>query len=266
MRRTEPPRHVWVEQIMGMPISIHLRSRGADPAPGAHAAVTACFDDLRRIDRIFSTYRSDSDVSRIARGELTIADADPLVAVVEAECLGAERRTDGRFSAHWSGVFDPTGHVKGWAVEDAARRHLAPLVDAAVAVGINAGGDMQLFTAMDADWRWNVGIADPRTPGALLATLAVANGAVATSGVAERGRHIIDPRTGLPASGVCSATIVGDGLASADVWATAAVVAGFEDRSWIAGSATRTGLVVADDGRVCRWLGQTTVEVVPVAA
>ena len=47
----------------------------------------------------------------------------------------------------WQGAFDPTGYVKGWAVENAARRHLAPLLADATAVGINAGGDMQLFTA-----------------------------------------------------------------------------------------------------------------------
>ena len=261
----EPPRHVWVEEIMGMPISVHLRSRGARPAPSAEAAVRACFDELHEIDRLFSPYRDDSEITRMQRGELTLDDADPRVREVADACHLAEQETRGLFSAHWRGVFDPTGYVKGWAVEQAARRHLAPLVQREPAVGINAGGDMQLFTAADTDWRWNVGITDPHSPETLLATLQVANGAVATSGTAERGEHIIDPRSGRPATSVASATVVADSLAHADVWATAAVVAGFDDRGWVADADTRTGLLVASDGRTARWLDGVPIEVTGVS-
>lgn len=266
MSARRPPRHVWVEDIMGMPVSVHVRSRGARPADGVEAAVRACFDELHDIDRVFSPYRADSDLSRIGRHELTVADADARLAAVESACREAESETRGLFCAYGSGGFDPTGFVKGWAVERAARSHLARLVDDDIAVGINAGGDMQLFTASDAEWQWNVGVADPHRPGAALATIAIRNGAIATSGTAERGAHIIDPRTGRPASGVASATVVSDGLTDADVWATAAVVAGFDDRSWVAHAGTRTGMVVADDGRVVRWLGTTGVDVVAAAA
>ncbi len=247
---------------MGTPISIHVLSRGNSIDPSSERAIAACFAELRDIDRIFSTYREDSDIRRIARGELALGDADPRVAEVESACRAAAIETSGLFSAMWRGWFDPTGYVKGWSVESAARRHLAPLVSHEVAVGINAGGDMQLFTAPQADWRWNVGIADPHRPGDTIATLEVADGAVATSGSAERGHHIVDPRTGAAARGVVSATVVADGLTHADLWATAAVVAGFDDRSWIARSRTRTGLVIADDGRVTRWLDGMTVDVV----
>ncbi|HVL61690.1 MAG TPA: FAD:protein FMN transferase, partial [Microbacterium sp.] len=65
-----------------------------------------------------------------------------------------------------------------------------------------------------------------------------------------------------PAHGVVSASVIDDSLTRADLWATAAVVAGFEDRSWVARSGTRTGIVVADDGRVTRWLHGTSVDVV----
>jgi thiamine biosynthesis lipoprotein len=262
LSKAAPARTVRVAEVMGMPISIHVLNESGTLAPGVERAIEACFAELRDIDRVFSTYRTDSDISRIARGELTIADADARVAQVEAACRAAVVETGGLFSATWRGSFDPTGYVKGWSVENAARRHLAPLLERAVAIGINAGGDMQLFTAPDSDWRWNVGIADPRRPGQVIATLEVRNGAVATSGSAERGSHIIDPRTGSPARGVVSASVVDDSLAHADLWATAAVVAGFDDRSWVARSGTRTGIVVADDGRVTRWLDGTSFDVV----
>jgi thiamine biosynthesis lipoprotein len=259
-------RSVRVEEIMGMPISVHILNQTGTLGATAERAVEGCFAELRDIDRVFSTYRDGSDINRIARGELALADADPRVAEVEAACRAAAVDTGGLFSAAWRGWFDPTGYVKGWAVENAARRHLAPLVGDESAVGINAGGDMQLFTDLGADWRWNVGIADPREPGRVIATLEVRNGAVATSGTAERGAHIIDPRSGHPARGVVSASVVDDSLARADVWATAAVVAGFEDRSWIERAGTHTGILIADDGRVARWLEGTGIDVVPATA
>ncbi|WP_298866132.1 FAD:protein FMN transferase [uncultured Microbacterium sp.] len=142
---------VWVEEIMGIPMSIHLIGLEEKTDAGADRAVRACFDELREIDRVFSTYRTDSDISRIRRGELSIADAESRVALVADACERAEQVTGGLFSAWWRGWFDPTGYVKGWAVEAAARRHLEPLLGAATAVGINAGGDLQLFTAAGAD-------------------------------------------------------------------------------------------------------------------
>ncbi|MBB2975192.1 thiamine biosynthesis lipoprotein [Microbacterium endophyticum] len=255
--------HVWVEDLMGMAVSIHVRSDSDTASVATEKAVASCFADLREIDRMFSTYRDDSDISRMARGELFEADADPRVAEVAQACREAEVETGGLFSAHWQGWFDPTGFVKGWAVERAARTHLEPLLADEIAVGINAGGDLQLFTAEGREWQWTVGISDPHRQGEVLATFDIRNGAMATSGSAERGAHIIDPHTGLAAArGVASASVVADSLTRADVWATAAVVAGFDERSWVSKAGTQTGMLVADDGRVTRWLGSTVIETV----
>ncbi len=256
----EPRRSAWAEDIMGTTVSIHLLTRHDGLVAGDEVAAR-CFAELRDIDRVFSTYRDDSDISRLRRGERSLNELDPRLSEVAAACEEWEHATRGRFSARWRGWFDPTGYVKGWSVENVARRHLGPLVEqpGVVAAGINAGGDLQLFTADAADWQWHIGIADPARPGELAATLEVVNAAVATSGTAERGDHIVDPRSGLPAREVVSATVVADGLAAADVWATTAVVAGIDDLSWIADASTRTGLVVGADGTVRRWLGATEV-------
>jgi thiamine biosynthesis lipoprotein len=264
--RVQPRRTVRVEEVMGIPVSIHVLNESGRIGRVEEEAIAGCFADLRRIDRLFSTYRPDSDISLMARGLLALEDADPLVRKVEAACRAVSLETGGLFRADWGGRFDPTGYVKGWAVERAARAHLAPLVSpmgSAVAVGINAGGDMQLFTAPDHNWTWTVAIADPRQQGQVLATLEVVDGAVATSGPGERGAHIIDPRTERPATGVLSATVVADSLTRADVWATAAVVAGPDDRSWVRRSGSRTGLVLAADGRITRWLDGVPIDVVP---
>lgn len=247
-------RRTRVAHIMGTAVSVTVVGDIDDDV--LDGAAEACFGDLRRADRTFSTYRSDSDISRIARGVLTVEAADPDVREVAEACAAAEAVTGGLFSAAWSGAFDPTGYVKGWAVERAARRHIAPLLDrrGVVAGGVNAGGDMQLFTADGSGWTWNVGIADPVDTARVLATVSVRDGAVATSGTAERGAHVIDPRSGAPAAGTASVTVIAAGLAEADLWATAGLVAGFEDLSWTARAPAHTGLSVSDDGRVRRWV------------
>ena len=253
----------WTRAVMGSVASLRLVT--ADPSPTAARRVAACFAELARVEEIFSPFLPTSDISRIRRGEIQIADAHRLVAEVACECRDAEVATDGRFSAWRDGRFDPTGYVKGWAVERAAARHLTPLLeeDGCHAVGLSVGGDMQLLTAEGSDWTWRVGIPDPASPTEMLATLEVTRGAVATSGSAERGRHIVDPRSGEGVTGVASATVMSQGLAHADVWATAAIVAGFDDLSWLARARTTTGLLVSDDGRTRRWLGSTEVSLQP---
>lgn len=98
-------RIVRTADVLGTIVSVHLV--GCSEA-AADRAADACVADLRQIDRIFSPYLPDSDVSRIRRGELLPGEADPLVREVEAACLRAERQTGGLFTASWRGGFDPT--------------------------------------------------------------------------------------------------------------------------------------------------------------
>ena len=137
------PARVWVEQIMGMPVSVHVRGRDAEFGPDVDTAVAQAFSHLRRVDAVFSTWRPDSDLRRVRRGELVESAAHPWLAEVRALCERAEHSTVGLFSATagsgGSRVYDPTGLVKGWAVEGAAR-HLA--LASGIAFCVNAGGDI----------------------------------------------------------------------------------------------------------------------------
>ena len=94
--------------------------RGGDPGRRP-AALDEAVARLHRVDEVFSTYREDSQVSRLARGELSVAECDPEVAEVLALGAEAERRSEGWFSLRYEGRLDPTGIVKGWAAERAAR-------------------------------------------------------------------------------------------------------------------------------------------------
>jgi FAD:protein FMN transferase len=242
------PRRAWTEQLMGMPVSIHVR--GAAAGDDATAALVArAFDTLRDVDATFSPFKADSELSRLRRGELALEDACDDMRVVEQLCHVARERTGGAFDPWgWRDGYDPTGLVKGWAVARAGE--LLRALDADVLV--NAGGDV-LARCADPERAWLVGIEDPSDRSQVLATVPVHDGAVATSGSAARGAHIVDPRTGSPASGVRAATVVGPSIVWADALATAAVVLGTEAVAWTGTLHGTSGLLVLDDGSVHRW-------------
>lgn len=242
-------RLVRVAEIMGTVVSVHAILAAPNSASRVEKRFAeqteAAFTELRELDHVFSPFRPDSDISRLRDGTLTESAMDARVAEVRAACARAEADTGGRFSAMWRGWFDPTGYVKGWAVEGAFDHHLRQLLDSpeVLAIGVNAGGDMQLATAPETQWEWRVGIAHPTRPGELLATVELRDGAVATSGTAERGTHIVDPRTGEPALAALSATVTAPTLSEADVWATAAVVAGIDNLGWVSTAPRTSGIV-----------------------
>lgn len=218
----EHPRRAFVEQVMGLPVSVHVRGPQAR-GPAVARAVAGLFDQLRADDADFSPWRPGSAVSRIRRGELGVEEAGPRVREVVALCGEANRRTGGAFSA-WRPGFDPTGLVKGWAVEQATAALAARLGPHDLLV--NAGGDVVVACARTDTPDWRIAIEDPRDRRRVLLTVPLRRGAVATSGTAARGEHIVDPATGAPATGLLSATVIGASLLWADVEATAAFVRG----------------------------------------
>ncbi|WP_198950711.1 FAD:protein FMN transferase [Kineosporia sp. A_224] len=249
----EQPRRSFVEQVMGLPMSVHVRGPLARDDRVARA-VEAAFADLRADDAMFSTWKPESPVSRMRRGELRLEDAPERVRRVAALCDEAAERTGGAFSA-WlppaagaRPVFDPTGLVKGWAAEQAFDR----LVDRLAALGphdvlLSAGGDVVVGCARTDTPDWTVGVEDPRMRSRMLLTVPLRRGAVATSGTAARGAHIVDPATGAAPSGLLSATVVGPSLTWADVYATAAFVRGADAAQWASTLADHA--VVLVDGR-----------------
>jgi thiamine biosynthesis lipoprotein len=250
MTSTVTTQRAWVEQIMGLPISIHLR--GNDLAGDqVTQRVAAVFADLRHIDAVFSTYRDDNDLSRWERGELSIADADPLLAEVVHLGEQARERTDGRFDPHGlpdprTGAprYDPSGLVKGWAVERAAR-HLTTLDG--YGWYLNAGGDVIVHAPQDQP-PWRIGIENPTHPGRIMQVVDRRDGAVATSGTAHRGAHIIDPRTRRPATALQAVTVLDPELLWADVYATAAIACGADAIDWLSTLATYDALQVSSAG------------------
>lgn len=245
--------HRHVEHLMGMPISLALRGRHASSGPGREAW-QAVINQLREVDAMFSTYRDDSIINRLDRGELTIEECPAEVAEVLELGREAEQLSDGAFSimlptAHGRRRLDPSGVVKGWAVQRASR-FLAALDETDFC--ISAGGDIVCHTADLAREPWRIGIEHPHDPKSLIAMVPVHCGAVATSGTTHRGNHLVDPRTALRPDGIASVTVIAESLTWADIDATAAYVQGREAARWLQTQPIRGALVVWADGTTTR--------------
>jgi FAD:protein FMN transferase len=200
-----------------------------DIPPRAAGAMDAAIQWLHWVDRTFSPYRDDSDVSRYGRGEVSLAECAPELADVLEQAAAIGDLSAGYFTTAPGGRFDPSGFVKGWAVERAASILTESGSDSHC---VNGGGDVRCVGSRQPGQPWRVGIADPLRPRALALVVTGHDLAVATSGVAERGQHIINPRTGEPATGLASITITGPSLSLADAYATAAFAMGAAARDW----------------------------------
>jgi thiamine biosynthesis lipoprotein len=99
-----------------------------------------------------------------------------------------------------------------------------------------------------ADPPWRIGIEHPHHPSRLIAVAPVSTGAVATSGTAHRGSHVVDARSGRPPTGVASVTVVAATLTWADIDATAAYAHGEGAARWLRTRPGRRALVVWADG------------------
>ncbi|MDQ1294182.1 MAG: FAD:protein transferase [Actinomycetota bacterium] len=253
------PRSVWVEQVMGMPVSVHLRGEIAGPT--VERAVAGFFDELRAVETELSPWRADSALNRLRRGELSLRNAGDRLRRIVQVCELARERTEGWFDAFCSpdaafcspdaaletgtgrgtasgsapqevpdrldptgdARFDPTGLVKGWAVELAAvRLETLPGVDHCVV----AGGDVTVGCSLTDSPGWVIGVEDPTDRSHVPVTVSLRHGGIATSGTAARGPHILRPDTGAAAEDLLAVTVIGPCLTWADIHATAAFAQG----------------------------------------
>jgi FAD:protein FMN transferase len=231
------------ELVMGMPVTVQLVAEGVE----AEDVVQSVFDWFDEVDRTFSTYKAYSAISRMNAGALRRADAPMVVREVLAAGEALREATDDYFEM-WrpDGQLDPSGYVKGWAIEQAAeilqKRGFRNYC-------VEAGGDVQTGGRNAAGKPWRVGVRNPLRPAEIVKVLQVSGGAVATSGTYERGEHIYDPKTGHAAAGVASVTVVGLRIAWADVAATAAFAMGAGGAGWLARQHGLEAYVIGHDGQ-----------------
>lgn len=217
-------------EIWGTVISFQL-PKGSVAIEKFDQAVADSTSFFREIDSRFSTFKPESEVSRIRRGELKIADASEDVRLVWNRCIELRELTLRAFDP-WAvpGGFDPSGYVKGWAAQFALRFFAEQGIEH---IQINAGGDIVLRGGIDETQPWRIGIRHPDFPGEIARSFELFDGAIASSGTYERGEHVIDPRVGVPAVGARAATVIGPDAGVADALATALIVDGRDAVNWL---------------------------------
>ncbi|WP_217570835.1 FAD:protein FMN transferase [Streptomyces sp. GbtcB7] len=232
-----------VEQVMGFPVSLRIDDENA-----SEETADPVFAWLREVDARFSPFRADSEVSRLDRGELTPHELSPDLTEVLGLCEEYRVATGGAFDVRLPGRgLDPCAMVKGWSVQRAANLLSGRGTSRFC---LNAGGDV-----VAAGGPWRVGVRHPERADRLCTVLEITDGAVATSARYERGDHILDGRTGRPATGLLSVTVVAPSLTEADATATAAFAMGAEGVEWVASREGCEVFAVDAERRVLRTAG-----------
>lgn len=223
-------RAVHQEEVWGTVVTFDVRDQHLDE--GVLAAIDESAAFLHQVDRWFSTYRIDTPITALRMGFADLSQMPPVVQDVLHRCELVKALTHGTFDP-WAvdGGVDPSGFVKGWAADVAADKLVA---QGYTNVAVNAAGDITCRGEQSEGQPWVIGIRHPEDIHTIVATTEVFEGAIATSGEYERGKHIVNPLTGRRDMALRSATVVGPDGGMADALATALLIAGLPGVSWFA--------------------------------
>jgi len=205
--------------LMGMPITLEI----VDPGVSINI-VDEGFAYLEYVDNKFSTYKDQSEISRLNQGQLELEQASRDMQTVFALAEQMRLKTHGYFNIQRNGFLDPSGLVKGWAIYNTAgiirQKGYQNFY-------VEAGGDIQAVGKNSQGQDWIVGIRNPFNMDELVKVVAISNGGVATSGTYIRGQHIYNPKEPqTPITDIVSLTVIGPDIYTADCYATAAFAMG----------------------------------------
>ncbi len=227
---------------MGMPVTVEVVDASA-----TQSLLDSAFSYFEYVDAKFSTYKDDSEISRINRGDLTPELASDDMRAIFALAEQTRLETNGYFDIYHAGAYDPSGVVKGWAVFNAA----SLLREQGTRdYYIEAGGDIQMSGMNSQRENWRVGIRNPFDPNEIVKVLSVTDCGVATSGSYVRGNHIYNPRD--PAdtlADIVSITLIGPDICEADRYATAAFAMGRHGIFFVESLYGFEGYMIDADGR-----------------
>ncbi len=202
---------------MGMPITVEITDEAKE------ADLGNIFDYFSRIDERYSPYRHDSELSRVNAGLPRSKWSDEFREIMRL-CEQTKQETQGYFNIEHNGKLDPSGLVKGWAIQRAGEQ----LLSAGFAnFYIEAGGDILVHGTYKKDLAWSIGIRNPFNISEVIKVVQLHNQGVATSGTYIRGEHLYNPHTSFQeVHSIKSLTVIGPNIYEADRFATAAFVMG----------------------------------------
>jgi thiamine biosynthesis lipoprotein len=225
---------------MGMPITLEMVDDSA-----TEGLFDEVFTYFEYVDGKFSTYKEDSEISLINRGQLCLADASLDMQTIFALAEQMHEDTYGYFDIRCNGAYDPSGLVKGWAIFNAAELIRQNGIENYY---VEAGGDFQAAGKNQGGQDWQAGIRNPFNLNEIIKVLSITDRGVATSGTYVRGQHIYNPkRSGAPITDIVSLTVVGPDIFYADCFATAAFAMGREGIAFIESLEGFEGYLVDQD-------------------
>ena len=227
---------------MGMPITVEVVDESA-----TQDLLNSAFEYFEYVDGKFSTYKDDSEISQINRGEVSLEAASQDMKAIFALADETRDETDGYFDMRHAGAYDPSGVVKGWAIYQVSQLLRG---GGASNFYIDAGGDIQVSGANAQGQNWRVGIRNPFDPAQIVKVVSLTDCGVATSGTYIRGRHIYNPHDAAdPLTEIVSMTVIGSNICDADRFATAAFAMGRQGIFFIEGLPGFEGYMIDREGR-----------------
>lgn len=197
------------------------------------------------IDNRFSTYKQTSEISQINKGFLTEAFYSREMTQVFTLCEKTKQETLGYFDIFHEGKYDPSGLVKGYAINNAAellrKRSYKNFY-------IEAGGDIQTSGVNYKGNPWTVGIRSPFNLNENVKILSVTDKGVATSGTYMRGPHIYSPKYEGKLRDIVSVTVIGPNIYDADRFATAVFAMGYKGIFFLENQAGFEGYMIDKKG------------------
>lgn len=208
-----------------MPVTVEIADVHAEQSD-----IDGIFEYFLHVDSVFSTFRTDSEVSRINRCGVPPRAWSAEFREVIALCDRTEKETMGYFSCRRNGEYHPLGMVKGWALH-----HAGQTLDAKGYRNffVEAGGDIAIRGRNSHGEKWRVGIRSPFQREEVVKVLSLSDCGIATSGTYVRGRHIYNPVTEKTPDEIVSITVIGPNIYEADRFATAAFAMGRSGISFI---------------------------------
>jgi thiamine biosynthesis lipoprotein len=228
------------QHIMGMPITIHVIDSQISKTD-----VEMIFEYFKRVDRMFSTYKQDSEISQYNAGILPAYKLSPDIKEIFQKAMQTKKETNGYFDIEKNGYIDPSGIVKGWAIYNAGSL-LSEL--GYKNFFIDAGGDIQVSGKNEQKTHWTIGIRNPFKTDEIVKVLKLDNKGVATSGTYMRGQHIYNPHNKhQEIKNIASMTVIGPNIYEADRFATAAFAMGKKGIEFIESLEGFDGYMIDED-------------------
>lgn len=203
---------------MGMPVTVNVVDKNVTDED-----INEVFSYFHYIDNKFSTYKKNSEISQINRGEIREKDFSADMKKILSLCEETKKETNGFFDINNNGFLDPSGIVKGYAINEGANI----LKNKGFKnIYVEIAGDIQVFGKDEKGEDWKIGIKNPFNFDEIVKVVSLSSRGIATSGTYIRGSHIYNPKDKNKKTDIVSVTIIAPNVYEADRFATAVFVMG----------------------------------------